>query len=773
MLAAQKLILVVVLFLLLPTAFALDAPVVASATHPEGEWASMPMDFRWEAVEGAAKYCYILAESSEKEVPVDDEHCTENTSVYPPQKIASGDYYFNIKAVGAVESDTTTYHIKLDVENPVWPEWPPLSAEAKSDGTIEITWIAAEDDASGVKEYEIYRKLMAGFTPRDTPIHATVSGTTTSFIDTNDLEQSITYHYIVRSLDNAGLVGLTSNEAFVSTVAKCDLAIDFSVELSDDEEQLLLSIACDDKIYRSILKATLPGGSQHVFFEGKDPFLYWNESFSLSAIEEGYIDFDLKAEEFLGDDCSQEKRFIYDVTKPAASFVSPKYNDRVSETVPLEVLVEDKGSFKSGIRSVKFFVKEGTTWTGIGTPEEDENGLYSLQWNSFGVENGQKKLKVEVVDMAGNTTEATQTLYVLNAFESVVDLNAAIQTAFAARQDALDVKWDLEGKAIFSEKENRLIEEGDANLAEATNLAQLLGLENETNAKLLLAQAILSYRQSQDIVATSVYKTADFIFNREQVGILLDAAGISGLAKQQAQRFIEKYQPGRKLEILKVVDGNLTYYKPLIVVSFSLDVNILKDSNANDLVMQIIEVIPKQFAEYASEVDSNASFSVLYDDPKLSFALTRTQYKKRNLVYALKEDLSQQQADSLIEDNVINKFVAPPILLPTEIGVSGVGLSTDFLIFVAISVAIIAAVLVVLVVLRKGRGKAKGLGLPKKEAKIGLGERPEKPARAGLKKKPEKPKWQFWKKGKPPLLGFKLPSVRKKKESPLSVFGKK
>ncbi len=772
MLAAQKPLLVAVLFLLLPACLALDAPVVSSSTHPEGEWGSLAPYFSWQAVEGAFKYCYVLDESSETTAP--NEPCTEYTSVQLPTKIKSGDYFFHVKAVSSTtQSQTTTYHLKLDVESPEWVKLPPLSAKALSHESIELTWEAASDAASGVDHYEVYRHFLMNFKIRDLGTQKIAVTADTSLIDSNNIGQHETYHYKVRAIDKAGNAGPVSNEAIAQTAAKCDLDIVFSVELSDDEEQLMLSIACDDKIYRSSLKATLPDGSQHVFFEGKEPFLDWNESFSLSAVEEGYIDFGLKAEEFLGDDCGQEKRFIYDVTKTAASFVSPKYNDRVSETVPLEVLVEDKSSFKSGINSVRFFVMEGTTWTDIGTPEEDENGLYSLQWNSFGVENGQKKLKVEVVDMAGNTTEATQTLYVLNAFESVVDLNAAIQAAFAARQDALDVKWQLEGKAILSEKENRLIEEGDANLAEATTLAKLPGLENETDAKMLLAQAILSYKQSQDIVATSVYKTADFIFNREQVGILLDAAGIGGLAKQQAQLFIEKYQPGRKLEILKVVDGNSTYYKPLIVVSFSLDVNILKDSNANDLVMQIIEVVPKQFAEYASEVDSNASFTVLYDDPKLSFALTRTQYKKRSLVYALKEDLSQQQADSMIEDNVINKFVAPPIMLPAETAVSGFAISTDFLIFVAISVAVIAAVLVVLLVLKKGRGKAKGLGLPKKGAKVDLGKRPKKPARAGPKKKPEKPKWQFWKKGKPPLLGFKLPSVRKKKESPLSVFGKK
>lgn len=756
MIGFRKLLLLAFLVLFLPGILALDAPSVTSSTHPEGEWAGMPMSFKWDAVDGAIEYCYSLNTESDSDAP--NEPCTGLLNVQPPQKIASGDYYFHVKAVSSgEESATTTYSIKLDLDGPTRPL---PSTEAKSDGSIELTWEASEDDASGVKEYEIYRKLMAGFDIRATPVYETVSGSTTSFNDTNEMAQSTTYHYKMRAIDNSGNPGPVSKEVHAETVAKCDLDVQFSVELSSGQDKLELSVTSDDKIYNGTLKAVLPDSSEHVFFEEAEAFLDWEENFDLSSIEEGYIDFSLGAEEFFGDDCGQEKQFIYDVTEPEASFVFPKYNDRVSETVPLELSVVDKGSFKSGIQSVTFFEKEGDNWKQLGSGEEGDGGIYTFEWNSFAAENGQQKIKAVVVDMAFNSVEATQTVNVLNAFDSSLDLNAALRKAHAARKEAMIAKWALDAKAIDSDKVNAALEQADADLEEAERLAQLPGLENETNAKVLLAQAIVSYRQSEDIVETSLYNSAEFIFNKEQVDILLSAAGISGSMAAQAKDYIEIADPKRELQILEVKDDNAAYYRALIVVSFSLDINILKDSNVGDTVMQAVEVVPKEFAEYAVELDSNVAFTVLSEDPSLSFSLTREQYKTKKLVYALKKDLGQPQADALIEGNIVNKFVAPPIFLPlTGSATIPLPVSTELLLFIGVAVIIVLVVLIVLFVLKKRKGKR--------------GFSPKEQPRFSPPKKEKKKKVGFWKKGKPPTGGLKLPSIRKKKESPLSVFGKK
>ena len=47
---------------------------------------------------------------------------------------------------------STSYPIKLDVGV---PSRPVLSATMAPDGGIELSWIASEDDKSGIKEYEV------------------------------------------------------------------------------------------------------------------------------------------------------------------------------------------------------------------------------------------------------------------------------------------------------------------------------------------------------------------------------------------------------------------------------------------------------------------------------------------------------------------------------------------------------------------------------------------------------------------------------------------
>ena len=775
--ASRKTALFALFVLLFPVVFALDAPVVTSATHPVDVWAKMPMLFEWNEVAGATQYCYALT-SSPDAPELSAMTCISGTSVSPPQKRDSGDYYFHVNA-GDAESASAAYHIKLDVDK---PSSSILSAKSLNDGNIELSWTAAEDSASGVKEYVIYRKLVGGVSPRDTPVHARVPGSATSFVDANQLEQSTTYHYIVLAADNAGITGGISNEAYVKTAAKCDLDITFSKSLSG--KSLALGISNDTLIYHGGLSAVLPDGSEKVFFADADPFDSWDGSLDLSGVKEGYIDFSLAAKEFFGDDCGFEARFVYDVTAPGVRFVSPKYNDRVSEVVPLKVEAEDSGSFKSGLEPPVFFLKAGSNWEKLGDGIAGDGGVYSFDWDSFSVENGQQELKVVLTDLGGNKSEVTVAVVVLNAFGSVLDTNAAMEQAMEAREKALQVLWGLEGEAIVSEGESSLIDEAEGKLNEAVGLSKQPDLESQTNAKALLAEAILLFQKSQKVVSTSVYKTAEFVFNKEQAGILLNAAGISGPAVQQAVEMIGKADPKRQLQILKVVDNNNEYYRAIIVVSFSLDVNILADSNAGDRVLQVIEVVPKEFAEYAAELDSNIAFDVLYDDPKLSFVLTRDEYRKKSFSYAFKDNLSQLQADTLISGNVVNKFVAPPILLPVGTVTTGLAISSDFMLYAIVAIVIIIAALVILILLKKRRSSGKDYPKPKR---LGFGAKESGPESKGKKQKPV-----FWKvnkkpfsftgkspgesapNGAKPFSGVKLPKLGgKKNESPLSVFGKK
>ncbi len=689
------------LLLLLPAAFALDAPTVSSSTHPEGKWGKAPIFFEWNAVPGAEKYCYVLDSSADTLAP--DFPCTTRTDAEFPPKIKSGDYYFHIKTVsGGNASPTATYPIKLDVDG---PSSPVLSAATNADGSIDLSWTAAEDDASGVKEYEVYRCGIGNFSIRDLGVTLLIKIIGFSFNDGNDLQQSTTYHYKIRPVDNAGNVGQISNEAKATTVAKCDLGISFSITLSSNKKQLILSITALDKINRGSLKATLPDGSAYDFFSEKEPFTEWHSEFDLNRTKEGVIRFYLSAKEFFWDNCDQNKEFVYDVTSPTIQFVTPKYNERVSETVSLQVRAADQGDFKSGIKSVDFFVDENNHWKSIGSGAEKENDLFELRWDSFAVDNGQTKFKAVVVDNANNSAEATHYLFVLNAFQQAVDVNSALTEAEESKIDAQQVVDDLAAKGIASKTMSSLMSEADGALNKAKKLA--VAGSNETLAKSSAAEAIALYESAKKAVVVSTFKTADFIFNKEQVDILLNAAGISGQSAVEAKQFIEKADPKRQLQVLQVRDSNTVYYKAAIVVSYSPDVNLLRDKNANDVVLRLIEVVPKEFAEYASELTSSIKFNVLRDDPSIEFILTKDQYRKRAVTYALKQDLSEQQANKLIEENVVNKFVAPPVFLSTgTVGGFSLPITTELILFISIAAIVVVIIILAMLILRKKKSRS-------------------------------------------------------------------
>ncbi len=697
MFCLSKSFFLIALLLLLPAAFALDAPVVTSNTHPEDEWGKMPIILKWGAVPGAEKYCYVFDSNPGTAAP--DSPCTPKTSA--EFQVKSGEYYFHVKAVAAGASDTTTYAVKVDIDP---PQAPMLSGTANPDGSIDLNWPAVQGDLSGIKEYEVHRWGIPDFEIKEATVTAKVTGL--SFNDSNNLEQSRTYHYKIRPIDNAGNFGSGSNEVHIATAAKCDLGISLSLLLSGDKKKLLLGITALGKMYHGTLKAVLPDGSSHSFFTEKEPFSDWNTEFDLSQTKEGVMTFDLSAKEFLGDDCSQEKEFIYDITNPTVQFVAPKYNDKVSETVVLQVKAFDQGDFKSGIKSVDFFIDENNQWKSIGGGEKKENDLFELQWDSFTVQNGQTKFKAVVVDNANNAVEATHGLFVLNAFQQAVDVNSALAEAEERKIEAQQAADDLTAKGIISKNLNSLMSEADNALNKAKELVAAPG-PNPTIVKNNAAEAIALYESAKNAVTVSTFKTGDFIFNREQVDILLNAAGISGQSAVEAKQMIEKAEPKRQLQVLQVRDNNAVYYKAAIVVSYSLDVNLLRDKNANDIVLRLIEVVPKEFAEYASELTSSIKFNVLRDDPSIEFILTKDQYRKRAVTYALKQDLSEQQANKLIEENIVNKFVAPPVFLSTgTAGGFSLPITTELILFISVAAIIVVIIILALLILRKKKSRS-------------------------------------------------------------------
>ena len=90
-----------------------------------------------------------------------------------------------------------------------------LTVTSISGSQLDLAWTAnAETD---LNHYNIYRGTTTGFavnTATDTPLSQPL---TNSYADTNGLSQSTYYYYKVAAVDNAGNIGILSDEASGTT----------------------------------------------------------------------------------------------------------------------------------------------------------------------------------------------------------------------------------------------------------------------------------------------------------------------------------------------------------------------------------------------------------------------------------------------------------------------------------------------------------------------------------------------------------------------------
>jgi len=92
-----------------------------------------------------------------------------------------------------------------------------------------------------------------------------------------------------------------------------------------------------------------------------------------------------------------------DTTPPAASITAPASGATVSGTISFTATASDAG----GIHKVRFWA--GSTYLGY-----DSTAPYAKSWNTALGNNGKFMLKIEALDMAGNSTVVTRTVTVIN-----------------------------------------------------------------------------------------------------------------------------------------------------------------------------------------------------------------------------------------------------------------------------------------------------------------------------------------------------------------------
>ncbi|MDD5148696.1 MAG: fibronectin type III domain-containing protein, partial [Candidatus ainarchaeum sp.] len=651
--------------------------------------------------ENASYYAY--AYDSKPDTIPGNSSTTKLRSLSLPAK-QSGVYYFHINAVDFSGKSSVTSHFKIqiDTDGPTRP----VVTVAPLDNGLKVEWTPSEDSLSGIKGYEVYRNRLTNFNIRDLGVKKLGIFTDTSIIDSNDLEEGKTFFYKVAPLDNAGNRGLVSAQAQGTTKSICTLGISLTAALTPKKDAIAVKISAQNLIYFSSLSVQLPDGNSFYLFKDKSAYTSWDGNMPVSNTNQGRISFQMTAREFYGDICDMNQAFVFDILPPTLEFVFPKnYREEINSVVKIRLSAGDAGDFKSGIKEVDVSYDRNGSRFSIGKAV-DANGYYAIDWNTETVPNGYYVLNAVAVDNTNNQTEKTKAVFVFNTLGLTADANMLINSALDQLR-LLDSKAKLLSK--FGAESQALSDSISEGMSEIETARQQANDRQFDAAKASARRAKESFSKAQ-AVDLNVISSSQFVFNKQQAQILLEAARLPPETVKNAVFLIKQSDVSRSLDVLKVKDGNNVFYKVAISIVFNFPRGFLQDNNINSL--NIIEIIPKEFSESASNIYSEQAFDTVVQDPEISFALDANFFKpKATLVYSLKDSFEEESAAmKFVTASTVNKFIAPPVILASgyDAGVVPADVLPWIVLLAALAIVLLALVALAFLMLRKkGFGKLK------------------------------------------------------------------
>ncbi len=716
------LVLLALMALVLPTALAIDTPVIESSTHPDqlSWYKECSAIFKWSHPENSTWFSYKIDQMGNTEPPEEyAEKTALDTNYLRAQCKQNGTWQFHVRACGSTGcSQTAHYTYKIDKTAPRAPQ--KITAEPQEDGSIVVTWEPSIDQGSqtaGIKGYNIYRGMTMDFEPNDSSLVSIEQPETTyhdigEFLDWG-LEEGRTYFYKISAIDNAGNVGNLSVLSFAETVSKCSLALNSSIPAATNESTLGIEISDANGLtmYRSKIDVTKTGGEPETFVE-QDNRTSIATTYEFES--EGTYKFRLYAvDDVVGDACDTEYLVIYDTTPPTISITSHNGKAIVTGEIELSAVASDDGGGFSGIESVVFnYAKENGSFGSI--PAEKSGDTYTASWDTIHVDNGRYTITATVTDRAGNTATDETTVIIKNMGNTIQETRNLIDAAREKQKSAQDKEKILAAANVYTDEFYNRVEWADGNLALAKKELDIADYEISQR---ISEKAIGLYGEALDSISVADYKQEEYIYNKEQARTLFSSTGLATHLVDEATEMVNNHEITRSLKLTKVTEGELTYYVANIVVRF-------KNLDLNAFPITVVEVVPKEFSQNASAIRSSRDFNILREDPIIMFDVgTVSSGKEIELTYGTGKPLTEEDAEKILEDNIINKFASAPIVVNMTGGVSegsfgfvlpNLGsLIPDFgadstttigIVVVGILVAVIIILLVVVFMLVRGRG---------------------------------------------------------------------
>ncbi len=437
-----------------------------------------------------------------------------------------------------------------------------------------------------------------------------------------------------------------------------------------------------------------------------------------------------------------------DRPKPTVELIDPD-NDDVVEGI-VEIKARATADSTTSIKRIRFHLNE--TYIGDGTKS---GSYYVFDWNTLSVSNGDYELKATSIDeynISSNqdsidiTVDNKTTNDTPDDDENKIAAEDAIDVAFAVKEtvDSFLAEFDVLGIALNAEQAG-LFEEARDLIDKAQ---EAFDNEDYDTAVEKADKGVAKLEELAGLVAVGTYGAkSQYVFNEEHLEIMMKGLGFSQAVCDEAKQMLEGSWVERSLSLKQIGSGNEVYYKAVITI-------VVRNDSGETKEVKVVEVIPKEFAETASEI-AGENFTVIVDDPVLEWIVSVEAGDQATIVYALKSELTAEEADAMVDSEILNKFLIPPVLVSSETEMSKasfLGTATGlFGLGGAIEIAGIAIIIGAIIVFgalyvieKRGKGNESPFGIEAASKRAGSGSGFfDRIGGSGKKKESSGPKWKY------------------------------
>ena len=632
------------------------------------------------------------------------------TTSYSDFNVLSGDYncvatdgnkiiYAKFADKAGNQSSVTNTTVNFDATSPSAPTG--LSADVGS-GQVTLSWSApSADNLSGNAGYKVYKN--GDLYTSTTSTSATVTGLT------NDTA----YSFKLKTYDNAG-----NESEFTDTIEATPSAgssnvyvekSGVSVSYAKSGDTLNIECVYSEEVDSAKIYYRYNGQSTTTLKGPTDNISSFNEDITISG---SYSSIQFWCEGTAsGTMTSSTKTITIDNTLPSISWGD--FNSDFTGIKEIWVTATDDES----LARVEFKIQS----VFYATTKEGNN--YYLDVNTEEFDNGTLTLTAVATDDAGNTKEITKSIEITNILTEEQTKQKAINDAKAKKLIVEDLmNYYLEQGLVFSTVLNEKKISADALLLAAqSETDNTIATEKANSAKVLYNEINLG-------AGVTTINSVNYLSDENTLDASLALLGFSTEEIQKIKELLVSAGMERKLSIEKTGDT----YQATIKITFT--------NTSTENTVKIVEFIPKEFAQVAAKIFSDYNFVILQNDPAIEFSVDVVPGATRTISYGIGE-ISEEKANALINDNVIGKFSAPPLLIDSSVDTTKLvvsGIDYTMILIGVIAIVIILLIIGGAIIVMKGKGSSnmgsnkrinimEKIKLPKKEENSGKNRWKHKP----------------------------------------------